>query len=103
MQPGYSRAHVTRYTDLYTSLATSYEFQVADPGGQILPFPRRQPGDKQVASCKSIGEVVCRRGDDTRLSGFHVSSNSHDFVHSEEMTDFGGDRRIATATANAGE
>ena len=39
MQPGYSRAHVTRYTVLYTSLATRYEFHLDDPAGQILPFP----------------------------------------------------------------
>ncbi len=90
MQRGYSRAHVTRYTDLYTSLATSYEFQVAEPSGQILPFPRRQPGEKTSRFLESVGEVVCRRGEDTRLSGFHVNSNSHDFIHSEELTDFGG-------------
>ncbi len=40
MQPGYSRVHVARYTALYTSLATRYEFRLDDPGGQILPFPR---------------------------------------------------------------
>ena len=40
MQPGYPRAHVARYTVLYTSLATRYEFRLDDPGGQILPFPQ---------------------------------------------------------------
>jgi hypothetical protein len=33
---------------------------------------------------------VCRRGDDTRLTGFHVASNSKDYIHSEAMADFGG-------------
>ena len=46
MQPGYSRAHVARYTALYTSLATRYEFRLDDPGGQILPFPRVISGGK---------------------------------------------------------
>ena len=94
MQPGYSRAHVTRYTSLYTSLGTWYEFQANGPGAQILPFPRG--ADKAAAATyrpghlESYGELVCRRGDDTRLSGFHVSSASADYVHSEEMVDFGG-------------
>ncbi len=44
MQAGYSRVHVARYTVLYTSLATRYEFRLADPGGQILPSSRVFPG-----------------------------------------------------------
>ena len=40
MQSGYPRVHVARYTALYTSLATRYEFRLDDdPAGQILPFP----------------------------------------------------------------
>ena len=88
MQPGYSRAHKTYFTALYTSLATTYELQLADPGGQILPFPMLR--DRKGSFVESIGEVVCRRGDDTRLTGFHVASNSKDYIHSEEMADFGG-------------
>jgi hypothetical protein len=92
MQPGYSRVHVARYTALYTSLATRYEFRLDDPGGQILPFPRDPaPEDfKMNELWQTYGELVCRRGDDTRVSGFSVGSNVTDFVHSEEMEDFGG-------------
>ena len=39
---------------------------------------------------QSYAELVCRRGDDTQLTGFRVASNDDDFVHSEEMADFGG-------------
>jgi hypothetical protein len=88
MQPGYSRAHKTYYTALYTSLATTFELQLADPGGQILPFPTQQKLQRSFGETNS--EVVCRRGDDTRLTGFHIGSNSNDYVHSEEMADFGG-------------
>jgi hypothetical protein len=88
MQPGYARAHMTRYTALYSSLATSYELHLADPGGQILPFPMR--GNRQRSFGESNSEVVCRRGDDTVLTGFHIGSNSKDYIHSEEMADFGG-------------
>jgi hypothetical protein len=87
-QPGYPRAHKTYYTALYSSLASTYELQLADPGGQILPFPTRQ--NRQHSFGETNSEVVCRRGDDTRLSGFHIASNSKDYVHSEEMSDFGG-------------
>ncbi len=88
MQPGYSRAHKSYYTALYSSLATTFELQLADPGGQILPFPTGRK--RQLGFGESNGEVVCRRGDDTRLTGLHVASNSKDYVHSEEMADFGG-------------
>jgi hypothetical protein len=91
MQAGYPRVHLTRYMVLYTSLATRYAFRLDDPNGQILPLPKydaraedsRKPGDTD-------GELVCRRGDDTQLSGFKVASNANDFMHSEEMADFGG-------------
>ncbi len=91
MQPGYSRVHVARYTALYTSLATRYEFRLDDPGGQILPFPRDfSPKEYKPAVWQALGALVCRRGDDTQLSGFSVASNAKDCVHSEEMADFGG-------------
>ena len=43
-----------------------------------------------MACGQSYGELVCRRGDDTQLTGFSVASNAMDFMHSEEMADFGG-------------
>ena len=93
MQPGYSRVHVARYTALYTSLATRYEFRLDGPGGQILPFPRvssRGTTSSRMSMWQTRGELVCRRGDDTQLTGFSVGSNVADFMHSEEMADFGG-------------
>ena len=92
MQAGYSRAHVARYTAIYTSLATRYEFRLDDPGGQILPFPHvSEPAAFKLDDrWQTPGELVCRRADDTRLTGFSIGSNVTDFVHSEEMADFGG-------------
>ncbi len=91
MQPGYSRVHVARYMVLYTSLATPYEFRLDDPGGQILPFPAvSSPEQFQMRTWQSYAELVCRRGDDTQLTGFSVASNAKDYVHCEEMADFGG-------------
>jgi hypothetical protein len=88
MQPGYSRAHMTRYTALYTSLATTYELQLPDPAGQTTPFPKLK--DRQRGFGESNSELICRRGDDTRVTGLHINSNAADFVHSEAMADFGG-------------
>ena len=102
MQPGYARAHVTRYTALYSSLATDYELRLDDPAGQILPFPRvSSPKQFQMAVWQTPGELVCRRGDGTQLSGLSVGSNLVDFVHSEAMADFGG--AVALHRDNGGE
>jgi len=91
MQSGYSRAHVARYTKLYTSLATRYEFRLDGPGGQILPFPRESAPEQFIMPIwQSRSELVCRRGDETQLTGFSVASNDADSIHSEEMADFGG-------------
>jgi hypothetical protein len=91
LQPGYSRAHVARYTSLYTSLAARYEFHLDDAGGQILPFPRdASPEGYKPGPWQSNSELICRRGEDTQLSGFRVNSNDFDYIHSEEMVDFGG-------------
>ena len=63
MQPGYSRAHMTRYTSLYTSLSTNFEYRIDDPGAQILPFPGSPKSSKfQMAFGESPGaESTCRR------------------------------------------
>ena len=91
LQGDYPRAHVTRYTALYTSLATGYRFRVDDPGGLMLPFPTvDNPGDFRMLSGESYKRLVCRRGEDTEVSGFAVNSNSIDFVHSEHLVDLGG-------------
>ena len=53
MQAGYPRVHVARYTALYTSLATRYEFHLDDPAGQILPLP---PADS-LAKAIELGKT----------------------------------------------
>ena len=70
----------------------AYEFRLDDPGGQILPFPAGLLRRRSISQPygRLVGELVCRRGDDTQLSGFSVASNAKDYVHCEEMADFGG-------------
>ncbi len=96
MQAGYPRVHVARYTVLYTSLATRYEFHLDDPAAQILPFSgydsklAEEKSKNEKSLFESRRELLCRRGDDTQLTGFSVASNASDYIHSENMADFGG-------------
>jgi hypothetical protein len=91
LQPGYSRAHVTRYTSLYCSLATNYNFKFTDSGGLLLPFPSVSSPDKYYQSpSQSERELTYRRDKKVTVEGFHVGSNSIGFAHSEQMVDLGG-------------
>ena len=88
-QNGFSRAHVTRYTALYTSLSTGYEVVLQDPQALITPFSkgdnfRRLLGQEPV----TVGYHL--EGGQIRLSGFQVASNSTDWLHSEQMVELGG-------------
>jgi hypothetical protein len=92
LQPGYPRAHVTRYTSLYTSLTTSYEVTSEDPGAVALPFSATGRGlltgqEAQVAVYKST--------DSMSLTGMTVSSNSLGMVHSEQLVEVDGSIELA--------
>jgi len=91
MQGDYPRAHVTRYTALYTSLATAYDFRFEDRGAQVQPFPTvRKPEDFRLLPGEGLTELQCHYGRDARIRGFHVTSNTTGLVHSEQMIDLGG-------------
>ncbi len=95
LQGGYSRAHVTRYTALYTSLTTTYELQFDDPGAVVQPFPRfnRNEG-REILRGQDYTTVHYRREDQqATLAGFEVSSNSTGMLHCEHMLDLGGGLR----------
>jgi hypothetical protein len=83
----YPRAHVSRYTALYTSLTTGYRFHADDPGTQTLPFPT---SNELADSRFGITELVCRYGAGVDLDGLTVSSNSTALTHTEQMLDLGG-------------
>jgi hypothetical protein len=85
-QNDFPRAHLTRYTALYTSLSTSYDVHFDDPLALAQPFSvdvalLRDQGHSTVALA-SVG--------DRQLRGFPVPSNSTGMVHSEQMLDMGG-------------
>jgi hypothetical protein len=85
-QNGYSRAHLTRYMALYTSLSTTYDVHFEDPSALAQPLAR----DRQRPIGQGRTTVMLRSGADQQLSDFVVSSNSTEMVHSEQMVELGG-------------
>lgn len=91
VQGDYPRAHVTRYTALYTSLATGYEFRCEGRGALVQPFPSaRRPEDFRLLPGQGLTELEYRYDWDVRMRGFHATSNTTGLVHSEQMVDLGG-------------
>jgi hypothetical protein len=92
VQAGYSSAHLTRYTALYTSLSTAYDFRFERDAAAAMPFPQRVP--YAPGPQEPIADVTLRRDRQLMLSGFQVASNSTGLVHSEQMQDLGGDLQL---------
>lgn len=86
LQPDYSRAHVLRGVSLYTSLATTYEVESADPGGCLLPLATGAP----LLAGQSRDNLEFRRGTTAQLAGLRVPSNALGLVRCEEFLDTGG-------------
>ncbi len=91
-QPGYSRAHLTRYTGLYTSLSTRYALAFASDTALALPLAMTM--DDARLQREPTRSVTLRRLDTptekVRLEDFLVPSASTGMLHSEEMLDLGG-------------
>ncbi len=81
LQDGYNRAHVTRYTALYTSLGTNYELEFEDRGALAQPFPV----GRQMLAGQRLQNLQLRRTSVAKLTGFSVASNSLGMLHTEEM------------------
>ena len=95
-QPDYSRAHVTRYIGLYTSLSTDYELSFADDSAVAAPL---SSGEERFAASRSASKTVVlertsKRGANVQLRGLSVNSNSTEMIHSEQMMDLGGAIRL---------
>ena len=92
---GFERAHLTRYTAVYTSLSTTYDFRFESDSAVAQPFPTRtgiEPGVQDV--------VHFRRDAGMSLSGFRVESSKTGMIHSEQMYPLGGAITLAGTTAN---
>jgi hypothetical protein len=88
LQSGYSRAHVSRFIALYTSLSTGYDLIFEDPSALAQPFAVNASYSRRVLADKP--QVQFRQDSNLHLSGFKVVSNSTGLVHAEQMHDSGG-------------
>ncbi len=85
--PNHPRAHLTRYTGLYSSLSSTYELTYETSAAAAIPFPSQFDASNK----ETIGRVALRQDDqETKLAGFQVLSNSSSMIHSEQMLDLGG-------------
>ncbi len=87
-QDGYSRAHIARFTAVYTSLSTPYAVEFDDADAQAQPFALRH--DFRLEPGKTPPTVSFDRTNKVTLTGFHVDSNSTGLMHSEQFVDLGG-------------
>ena len=99
-QPEHPRAHLSRFTALYTSLSSTYDFQSLNPTTLLAPFP--SGADFQMLVGESLTGVNFQRYDDVRLVGVPVSSNSTGMIHSEQMETLDGPIRIGKSGATGG-
>lgn len=96
IQGDYPRAHLTRYSALYTSLSTTYDLEFDDPTALAQPFPAQRgtyQSHRPVSFYQQDGKM--------RLTGFQVDSNSTGMLHSEQMYDLAGTLRLS-GDANEG-
>jgi len=83
---GYHRAHLTRFTSLYTSLSTIYDMTFSESTAVALPFGRGS--DSFSNQSRRFGDGISevryhQEGGDIQLSGVQVASNSSTMIHSE--------------------
>ena len=88
MQDGYPRAHVTRYTGLYTSLSSDYAVLFEDATALAAPFSTNPSSDQLRLQAEA--DVQYRQEANVGMSGFPVISNSTGMVHVEQIMDIGG-------------
>src|SRR5262245_27366212 len=88
MQGCYARAHLTRYTALYSSLSSSYTLAFDEPSALAAPFPAKRL-EESLLSITQYTDVAFRRDKEVSLTGVQVSSNSTGMVHSEQMLSLG--------------
>ncbi|HEY3391343.1 MAG TPA: hypothetical protein VGK58_01455, partial [Lacipirellulaceae bacterium] len=100
-QPEHPRAHLSRYTALYTSLSTTYDLAFANMTTLAAPFPAEETFS--MLRGQGLQNVDFRRYDDVRLAGLPISSNSTGMVHSEQILTLDGPIRLGKSTARDSE
>ncbi|MEE3220676.1 MAG: hypothetical protein VX257_10450 [Planctomycetota bacterium] len=88
LQNGHSRAHVTRYSAVYTSLSTPYTVEFEDADAQVQPFALRDDYVQELGTSPS--PVSYHRTNEVSMDGYQVGSNTTGLIHSEQMVEMGG-------------
>ena len=99
-QPEHPRAHLSRFTALYTSLSTTYDLEFDNLTTLVAPFPTQQ--DFPMLPGQGYTGIDFERYDNVRLAGLPISSNSTGMVHSEQMHTLDGAIRLGQSTARRG-
>jgi len=84
----YPRAHVSRFTALYTSLSTSYDVRFEDPDALALPYALSPTHERPIA--RQAADVVLTQNQTIELSDLQVQSNSTGKIHTEQMLNLDG-------------
>jgi len=100
-QPDHPRAHLSRYTALYTSLSTTYDIDFKNMTTLIAPFPSESTF--QLLSGQGLAGINFQRYDMVRLAGLPISSNSTGMVHSEQMFSLDGPIAIGSSGATGSD
>ncbi len=85
---GYDRAHLTRYTALYTSLSATYSFEFENESTLAQPFSTDTTKRRELHD--PVNHVHFHRDNGVSLRGFKVGSNTTGMIHSEEIYELGG-------------
>ena len=93
VQGGYERAHLTRYTALYSSLSSNYTLAFDESNALAAPLPAKQL-EESLLPIAQYTDVAFRRDKETALAGVQVSSNSTGMVHSEQMLPLGKSPKV---------
>jgi hypothetical protein len=90
LQPGYARAHVTRFVSLYNSLSGTYSVQFDSPDVAAAP------AGLFTGNADDVTATIFRHGYENgpTLANFSVPSNRTRVFHAEQLIDFGGAIRL---------
>lgn len=89
LQAGYSRAHVSRFMTLYTSLGTNFSVGFDDSGACAAPFAPDASYVPDLGATPIVADFT-RDGRKTELAGVRILSNDADMVRAEHMLDLEG-------------
>lgn len=96
-QPGYARGCLTRFTAMYTSLATTYELEFEDGSAVAAPFAV-QP-DFELLPGEQLTPIEFARQQRVRLRNLFIGSSSTTMTHSEQMLTLPGPIALGVSAA----